>query len=127
MTVMLVGLGGFLGSILRYILSKSIESLAGSPLFPWGTLTVNVVGCLSLGILVGLSEQRDVLSPNTRAFLALGLLGGFTTFSAFGNETIALWRDGHTGQVACNIALQLAFGLGAVYVGLKAAKTIWGT
>jgi len=127
MTILLVGLGGFVGSVTRYLLSRSVQDWAGGHWFPWGTLTVNVIGCLVIGLLAGLSEHRDLLGPNTRALLFVGLLGGFTTFSAFGNETVGLWRDGHSAQAAGNVALQLVLGLGAVWVGLRVARALWET
>src|SRR5947199_2363196 len=88
-----VGVGGFIGSVLRYILSGVVQDLTGRDDFPAGTLAVNLLGCLTIGLLSQLVEDRSAFSPETRAFVFMGILGGFTTFSAFGNETMNLWRD----------------------------------
>ena len=85
--------------------------------FPLETLLINVAGCLVLGFLAGLSESRGVFSSSTRAFLFIGLLGGFTTFSTFGYETIQLVRDAQWQDAAVSILLQVGLGLGGVWAG----------
>jgi fluoride exporter len=115
--ILLVGAGGFLGSIARYLTGGVIYSWVRTPWLPWGTLVVNVLGCLIIGFLGGLAEARQVLGPEVRLFLFIGVLGGFTTFSTFGYETFALLRDGQTLQAVLNILLQLLLGLGAVWAG----------
>src|SRR6266513_29637 len=92
--VLLVGLGGFLGSVLRYGIGGLIGRMKTGWTFPLETLLINASGCLVLGFLAGLNESRGVFSGSTRAFLFIGLLGGFTTFSTFGYETVQLLRDG---------------------------------
>ena len=91
--LLLIGTGGFIGSILRYLVSGSVQAASQSIAFPYGTLAVNVIGCFLIGFLSELAETRSLFSPDTRAFLIVGILGGFTTFSAFGNETMNLIRD----------------------------------
>ena len=115
--VLLVGVGGFLGSVLRYGIGGLVGRLKMGWTFPIETLIINGVGCLVLGLLVGLSESRGVLSGTTRAFLFIGLLGGFTTFSTFGYETFQLMRDGQWSAAALSTSLQLLFGVGGVWFG----------
>jgi CrcB protein len=125
-TVLLVGVGGFIGSALRYLINKEVQQLLIAPNgFPYGVLLVNVVGCLVIGILSGLATTHGIfnLSSGSRAFLFLGLLGGFTTFSAFGYDTVTLAKDGDFTQAIANLGLQIGLGLGAVWIGYKLA--VW--
>ncbi len=114
---LLVGLGGFLGSILRYWLSGLVQESFRNVLFPVGTLVVNVLGCLAIGILAELAESRGIISTETRLFAMTGILGGFTTFSTFSNESFGLLRDGQNWAAGLNLFLSLALGLGAVWLG----------
>lgn len=123
--ILLVGIGGAVGSILRYLVSGYAQDASGSSSFPVGTLTVNVIGCFVIGILSYLADVRGVLTPELRALLMVGVLGGFTTFSSFGNETMALVRDGEFLYVFFNIAASLLLGLGAVYVGRALSGLLW--
>ena len=123
-TVLLVGLGGFLGSIGRYLLSGWVQSRGGAG-FPYGTLAVNVGGCFVMGALSELAETYSFLTPQARAFLAVGILGGFTTFSAFGNETLNLARDGERGLALGNITANVLLALAAVWLGRLSAHGIW--
>ena len=116
MKLLLVGAGGFLGSIARYLLSNFVQ-LSSNSRFPVGTLLVNVMGCFVIGLLSQIGESREVFSAETRAFIFVGILGGFTTYSSFGNETINLWRNNDSGFALLNVALQLTLGLGAVVLG----------
>ena len=116
--LLLAGLGGFLGAASRYGLSTFTQRLAGSPAFPYGTLVVNVLGCLLIGLAAGYGETRGVLGPGARVFLLAGVLGGFTTYSAFGFETVDLLHSGQTGTALLNVGLQLVLGIGAVWGGL---------
>src|SRR5437867_13075100 len=120
--VLLVGIGGFLGSVLRYVVGGVIGRLKAGWMFPLETLAINVAGCLILGFLVGLSESRGVFSSSTRAFLFIGCLGGFTTFSTFGYETFQLVRDGQWLAAAASTGLQVALGLGGVWAGDTLAR-----
>jgi CrcB protein len=117
MKLLLVGTGGFLGSVLRYLASGAVQSAARYAHFPWGTLAVNGAGCLLIGFLTGLAETRGVFSLDQRLFLITGFLGGFTTFSAFGYETYFLMRVGETALAAANACGQLLLGLAAVWAG----------
>ncbi len=120
--VLLVGAGGFLGSVLRYGLSGLVYRWVPFAAFPHGTLAVNVVGCLAIGLLAGLAESRQLIGPELRLFLFIGLLGGFTTFSTFGYETFELVRDGEHLRVAGNVLGHLVAGVGAVWFGFALAS-----
>ncbi len=123
--LLLIGTGGFLGSVLRYLVSGSVQAASQSVAFPYGTLAVNVIGCFFIGFLSELAESRSLFSPDTRAFLVVGILGGFTTFSAFGNETMSLLRDGERTLAMMNVGAQMLFGIGAVWLGYTLAYAIW--
>ena len=116
MRILLIGLGGGAGAILRYALSSAVQSAAGGA-FPLGTLLVNVLGCFGIGVLSGMAEARAFGSPEARALLVVGLLGGFTTFSAFANETVTAARAGAAGVAAANVLLSVALCLAAVWLG----------
>lgn len=118
-SLLLVGLGGFLGSIARYKLSEFILHLAAQGRFPYGTLTVNILGCLVVGVLAGIAERYSIFSLDARLFLFTGLLGGFTTFSAFGLESIQLIKRGDLGITALYVSSSLVLGITAVWLGLK--------
>jgi len=123
--LLLIGTGGFIGSILRYLVSGSVQAASHSIAFPYGTLAVNVAGCFLIGFLSELAEIRSFLSSDTRTFLIVGILGGFTTFSAFGNETMSLLRDGERALAMMNVSAQILLGLGAVWLGYSLAYQIW--
>jgi CrcB protein len=120
-SALLVAVGGAAGSLLRYWLSGTVQH--GVPpagawsMFPIGTLAVNVLGCLVIGALAEAGERRGPLSPEARALLMAGVLGGFTTFSAFANETVAAWRSGAALVAVVNVAASVAVCLVAVVVG----------
>lgn len=114
---LLVGAGGFVGSTLRYALGGLVHRLVPFASFPWGTLTVNLLGCLVIGLVTGTGEARQALGPEVRLFLMIGLLGGFTTFSTFGQETFSLARDREMVKALVNVFCHLALGLGAVWLG----------
>lgn len=112
-----VGLGGALGSMARYGMSLAVPSGA----FPYATLIVNVVGCFCIGLALPTAERAAGLSPDLRALVVVGFLGGFTTFSAFGHETLALARGG-AGWALLNVGAHLVLGLLAVALGRHAAS-----
>lgn len=122
--VLLVGAGGFIGSIFRYLLVMCVTRWADGAKFPFGTLTVNVIGCLIIGALSQLGEDRGIFTAEARAFIFVGVLGGFTTYSSFGNETIDLWRASKELMAIINITGHLIFGLGAVWLGRLLAEQI---
>ncbi len=125
LSVIYVALGGALGSVSRYLLGTWTQSISKSIDFPYGTLTVNLIGCFVIGFLSQLAEARGVFTPESRAFVFIGILGGFTTFSSFGNETINLLRDGETFNALANIGANVIFGLILVWLGRTAAYWIW--
>jgi CrcB protein len=120
LNVVLVGVGGAVGSMLRYGLSTWVMS--GGRSFPYGTLAVNAIGCFAIGLILGLAERHDFVNTHTRLLLTTGLLGGFTTFSAFGFETFALLRDERIAAAVANVTLQVALGLLAVWAGHQLSK-----
>lgn len=121
----LAGVGGFIGSTLRYVATGYFQELGRSTIFPYGTLAVNLIGCFLIGFLSQLAETRGVFTAESRTFVFIGILGGFTTFSAFGNETMNLWRDGQNGLAMANVAANVLLGLGAVWVSRALAYQIW--
>ena len=123
--LLFVGIGGFTGSILRYVISGAIQQLTQSTSFSYGTLAVNIVGCLIIGILSQLAESYGLLTAETRALLITGVLGGFTTFSTFSNETMNLFRDSENLLGLLNIGAHIFLGLGAVWMGRTLALILW--
>ncbi len=119
----LVALGGALGSAARYLLSRQVAAWLGSG-FPWGTLAVNVLGGLSMGLLVGALAARPVAGPELRTFLGAGILGGFTTFSAFSLEVVELVGQGAVGAASVYVAASVLASVGALGVGLVCAR-LW--
>ena len=121
--VLLVGCGGFLGAAARYLAGGLVQRLLGEA-FPWGTFVVNASGCLAIGFLAALSDERFVLGTDARLFLLVGVLGGYTTFSSFGLETFNLLRDGGWASAALNAFGQLGIGLAAVWLGTIVARSL---
>lgn len=117
--LLLVGLGGFVGSIARYQLGGWVLHLTAQERFPWSTFAVNVVGCLVAGVLAGLAERFELFSADARLFLFTGLLGGFTTFSAFGLDSMYLVRRGELAVAALYAGASVVVGIGAVWLGLR--------
>lgn len=122
----LAGLGGFIGSSLRYAATGYAQQLSRRTDFPYGTLAVNLTGCFIIGFVSQLAESRGVFTAESRTFVFIGILGGFTTFSAFGNETMNLWREGQNILAMVNVAGHIILGLGLVWVGRALAYQIWG-
>ncbi len=121
--VIIIGVGGFIGAVARYGVSGFVHRyLNGS--FPFGTLCVNVLGCLFIGVLMYLIESRQLFSSSTRSFVLIGFLGSFTTFSTYGFETFALLRSGNLRLACLNMGLNLVFGLAAVIFGWVAARAV---
>lgn len=125
LSIIYVALGGALGSASRYLVGTWAQTASNSIDFPYGTLTVNLIGCFAIGFLSQLAEARGVFTPETRAMIFIGLLGGFTTFSSFGNDTVNLLRDGETFNALANIGVNVILGLSLVWLGRAAAYWIW--
>lgn len=123
--ILLIGAGGFIGSVLRYWVSGYVQQVTRSVEFPYGTLVVNLIGCFVIGFLSQLADTRGVFTAESRAFVFIGVLGGFTTFSTFGNESMNLLRDGENVVSLANVGAHMAFGLGAVWLGRTSAYLIW--
>ena len=115
--LLLVGTGGFIGSVGRYVLSGLTYRLLPATVMPVGTMFVNVLGCGVIGFLGGMMDARQLMGPGLRLFLFLGVLGGFTTFSTFGYETLALARDGDHFRAGTNVLLTVVLCLVAVWLG----------
>ncbi len=122
---LLVGAGGFVGSVLRYWFSGVVQQWTQNVTFPFGTMAVNLVGCLVIGFLSQLADSRNVFTAETRALVFVGVLGGFTTFSSFANESMNLFRDGQNLPAIANVGIQVILGLGAVWLGRAIAYWIW--
>ena len=117
-----VGAGGAIGSVLRYLASGFVQRLDFWGSFPAGTLAVNLIGCTVLGLLGGLSDSRYLFGPSARLFVFIGLLGGFTTFSTFSYETLALIRAGEAAKAALNVSASLLLCLAGTWLGYGVAS-----
>jgi CrcB protein len=123
----LIGLGGALGSIARHATNVAVHQLAPALRFPLGTVAVNLVGCCVIGALAGLvASGRVPMRLPAREFLFVGVLGGFTTFSTCGLDTVTLVRSGDVGLAFCDVAAQVAGGLAGVYAALVAFERLAG-
>ncbi|MEO7793502.1 MAG: fluoride efflux transporter CrcB [Thermoanaerobaculia bacterium] len=122
-------LGGGLGSLARYLMQGWVQRRADhlhgrAESFPWGTFAVNILGCLLIGFLVGAFELRGRMTPETRTFVLVGLLGGFTTFSSLGLESFSLLRSGGAGLAFANLAGSSIAGLAAVALGFWLSEVL---
>ena len=115
MNLLLIAIGGAVGSVCRYLVSSAVLRALGT-LFPAGTFVVNVIGCFVFGAIAGLSQERISLSPEVRALLLAGVLGGFTTFSSYMNESVVLVREGQFVWAGLNLAGQVVSGFVAFWV-----------
>jgi fluoride exporter len=122
---LIIGLGGFIGSVLRYWVSGFAQNLFKTAVFPIGTAIVNLIGCFLIGLLFYLSESRGAFTDQWRAFIFVGILGGFTTFSAFSNESFNLLRGGQSALALLNIISQVVVCLAAVWLGRALAWWLW--
>lgn len=116
-----IAAGSAVGGVARFLLTAWAQGQSGST-FPTGTLVVNLVGCLALGFLMHLVSDTAALSPQGRALLTTGFCGGFTTFSTFAYETVALVEEGAWRRATLNAGLSLLGGLAAILVGAQLAK-----
>ena len=119
--MLLIGLGGFVGSVARFLVSK-LNTRVDWFSIPIGTLTVNVVGSLLIGFLIGISEKSPILTVELRMFLMVGLCGGFTTFSSFSGENLMLLRNGQFLPLFLYTGLSILLGFTAVYLGYISTK-----
>jgi CrcB protein len=113
--------GGGIGAILRFGLALWVDQRAQVP-FPWGTLAVNVAGCFAIGLIATFADEHHALAPGVRLFLVAGVLGGFTTFSTFGLETLRLFEDGLFALALLNAFGSLGASLFAVLAGIALAR-----
>jgi CrcB protein len=120
--ILIIGAGGFIGAVLRYLAILSMQLFKSKTHIPMGTLLVNVIGCLLIGFLAVMAENSKLISADTRNFLVVGILGAFTTFSTFGYESVFLLKNGLNFHFAINILLQLVLGFAAVWGGMALAR-----
>jgi CrcB protein len=120
-SLLFIGTGGFLGSISRFLASKYLQNNFPS-VFPIGTFFVNITGCLLIGLIYGFSERSSLLSPGWKLFLTVGFCGGFTTFSTFANENLALLRDGEFFNFFLYTGLSVFLGIAATLFGVLITK-----
>ncbi len=121
--ILIAGAGGFLGTVSRFLASRYFQTLFLSA-FPYGTFIVNITGCLLIGIIYGISQKGNILSPGWILFLTVCFCGGFTTFSAFAGENIALLRDGNFFHFALYAGLSVFLGLLATFLGITIVTKI---
>lgn len=121
--LLLAGLGGFVGSAGRYLVGGWVHRTFPLATFPYGTLVVNVTGCFLIGLLGGLADTRQLFGPGMRIFLLIGVLGGFTTFSSFAYETLALSRDGDLTRAFGNVVAQCVLALAAAWMGFALGRS----
>ncbi len=123
-TLLIVGTGGFIGSVMRYLVQVYVEK-GLSTTFPWGTFIANIAGSFIIGIVFALAQKGDLLSAEWRMFLAVGICGGFTTFSSFAYNNLTMLKEQAYGQFIWNVGGSLFFGLLAVYLGMILVRAIF--
>jgi CrcB protein len=122
-TIAYVAVGSGIGGVGRFLLQQYIQRRVGSA-FPYGTLCVNLLGCFIIGIVVGLADKGNILSPQSRIFLAAGICGGFTTFSSFINENHSMLQDGELLNTFIYISASVIIGLIATTLGILLIKSL---
>ena len=120
--ILAIGIGSCVGGIFRYLLSQFIQARLLST-FPYGTLCVNIIGCFLIGLVFCLADRGN-LTQEWRLILATGVIGGFTTFSAFSNETVSMLRDGQLGYALVYIIASIVLGLAATFIGISIIKLL---
>lgn len=122
-TLIIVGLGSFIGGVGRYLLQFFVQKQFPSSI-PLGTLSVNIIGCFIIGAVYQLSVEKSFLSPELRIFLAAGICGGFTTFSSFAYENVSMVLNGQYLSTLLYVLLSVIIGFGAVHAGIFCVKLI---
>lgn len=122
--ILIVGTGGFIGSVMRYLVQVFVEKGMATT-FPWGTFVANIVGSFIIGIVFALAEKGNFMNSEWRIFLAVGVCGGFTTFSSFAYNNLNLLKDQSYGQLLWNVGGSLFFGILAVYLGIVLVRAIF--
>ena len=122
--VFFVAIGGAIGSVTRYLASNWMAERFGAD-FPLGTLLVNVIGCFIIGLFMAMATERLSISPYWRLLIAVGFLGGLTTFSSFSYETLRLLQDADILRAFYNVGLNLVCGFLATWVGIILSRLIW--
>jgi CrcB protein len=120
-TILLIGSGGFIGSVSRFLASRFMQNNFPSA-FPFGTFFVNITGCFLIGLIYGFSERSTLFTSGWKMFLAVGFCGGFTTFSTFANENLALLRDGDFLHFLLYTGLSVFLGIAATFFGVLLTK-----
>ena len=120
--ILLVGLGSFIGGIARYLLTGVTLRILSQPQFPFGTLLVNLIGCFLIGVLGSLADRGEFLTPNTKLLILTGMLGGFTTFSAFAYESLVLSKSGNMTSTILYVATSVVLCLLACSLGAKVSN-----
>ena len=118
-----IALGSALGGVGRYVGGELVQRAAPTT-FPTGTLAVNITGCFLLGLIIRYAIETPTVSPELRAFLTIGICGGYTTFSTFGFETARMMEDGEWTRAVLYLALSVIVSLGAVFLGFAAARQV---
>jgi len=121
--IVLIFIGGGIGSVLRYMMGKWINAFHAQQ-FPWGTLGVNVLACLLMGLLIGIADHKHLMSPSARLFWTVGFCGGFSTFSAFSSEAITLMQGAFHFSLLLYILASLVLCVGATYAGLWIGESL---
>lgn len=121
--LLVVFIGGGMGSVTRYTLGRWVNSLHGHH-FPYGTLVVNVVACLLMGLAIGFADHRQWIGPHARLLLVAGFCGGFSTFSAFSTETLQLMQQGHYTSTALYVAGSVVLCVLATWAGISISRAL---
>ncbi|MCX6148179.1 MAG: fluoride efflux transporter CrcB [Candidatus Kapabacteria bacterium] len=121
---LIVGLGGFIGSASRFLLSQFINKYFNIT-YPLGTLIINLFGCFLIGIILGLFEKENIISPNLNLFLTVGICGGFTTFSTFSNDSLILFNESDYLGLTFYMGISIFFGILLTFVGRHLVNYLW--
>jgi fluoride exporter len=124
--ILWISAGGAVGAVLRYLVSGVVQGMARNEGFPYGTLAVNLTGCLLIGLLSVVAETNGVFTGEIRAFIFIGVLGALTTFSTFSNDSMVLLRAGKTGGMLMNLLANTGLGLLMVWLGIWLGSLIGG-